>query len=427
MKKTVLAITLFPAFVLGQVGINTQNPKAIFHIDGSKDNPSSGTLSALQQKNDVVVTSAGQIGIGTILPEASSVLDMSTINDKGFITPKISLTSNTDQTTITSPATGLMAYNTGAGALSYKGYVFWNGSEWRTLDGKSLKSGTIGSLTCNNVTLTPNSYTAGNAYSGTMEVPYTGGNGGVYPSQTIGPVNGLTATISDGNFTNGSGTLIYSVTGTPTVTSPTTTTFNLSIGGQTCSATVGASDAITLGELVYYRAEVSASGAGWLSDMLAANGSTSLPTLGNKIQLDAYFSGDSNGGNGSVTMYPRIVNITSTPIKIWFSALSTVDRFNAGNYLLAAKPSSGTNKSYVELDNGIYYGVGFNDMYTDPTSTPGRTSGSGNNANQEVETVDIAFDDKWYRVYYFPTVDNKNTTGTSDNTRVIYLSIQRLY
>lgn len=106
-----------------------------------------------------------------------------------------------------------------------------------------------------------------------------------------------------------------------------------------------------------------------------------------------------------------------------------MDRFNAGNYLLAPSTPTGSGTSlapsaYVELDNGIYYNLGYNDMAG--VSTP-RVTGSGGVAHQEVLTMDLSLDDKWYRVYYFPIVDNKNTTTTADDTRDIYLSIQRLY
>ncbi|SIQ96837.1 hypothetical protein SAMN05880574_1413 [Chryseobacterium sp. RU37D] len=55
----------------GNVGINTSNPQAMLHIDGGKDNPTTGAPSAAQEANDVVVTSAGRLGIGTINPGVS--------------------------------------------------------------------------------------------------------------------------------------------------------------------------------------------------------------------------------------------------------------------------------------------------------------------------------------------------------------------
>lgn len=345
-------------------------------------------------------------------PHASAVLELKA-TDKGFLGPRVSLLSQTDQVTIPSPAVGLLVYNLGTPGLTYVGYVYWTGSEWRALNSTSISEGTIGSITCNGVSSVPSIYQTGTAYTGTMMVPYTGGNGGVYEAQTIGPINGLTATLPTGNFNVGSGTLAYTVTGTPTVTSPEVTTFPITVGGKTCSAIIGSGDGIAPGDLVYYRTTMSATTSGvWLSAY-----ANDLPVIGGKLRLDAYFSANSNGGNGWVSMYPRLVNVSANPVKLWFSAVTTVDRFNAGNYLMAAG-------GYVELDNGIYYGVGYNDIQG--VTTP-RASGSGEGGHQEVVTVDLSLDDKWYRIYYFPIVNNMNTANTADNERQIYLSIQRLY
>ncbi|MPS74973.1 MAG: hypothetical protein E2590_17730 [Chryseobacterium sp.] len=60
---------------------------------------------------DFVAKDNGQIGIGTSSPDASAILDVSATN-KGILLPRVALTSSTDQTTIISPATGLMVYNT---------------------------------------------------------------------------------------------------------------------------------------------------------------------------------------------------------------------------------------------------------------------------------------------------------------------------
>ncbi|MDO3426195.1 hypothetical protein QWT87_14935 [Chryseobacterium sp. APV1] len=430
MRKIILSMTIV-AFNLfySQVGINTSNPKEIFHVDGAKDNPSTGNPTAAQQANDFVVTSSGNVGIGTNSPNSSALLDvnadgLASGSKKGFLGPKAALTSQTDQITIPSPATGLLVYNLGTGGLVYNGYVFWNGTEWRTFNNGSLAPGTVGTITCNGITLSPSTYTTGVPYTGTMNVPYTGGNGGIYAAQTIGPVNGLTATLSAGNFNSGSGTLSYTVSGTPTVTSPITTTFSLNIGGKICNAVIGAGDGLAPGDLVFYKAEFSANVFGWMSAFVA-----DLPIIGGKVRLDAWFNRASNGGNGSVTMWPRLVNTSSSPVKLWFSALTNVDRFNASNYLLAPSTPTGSGatlapSAYMELDNGIYYGVGYNDILG---STIPRTEGSGQGGHQEVLTMDLSLDNKWYRVYYFPTVDNMNTTSTDDNMRVIYLSIQRLY
>jgi hypothetical protein len=64
-----LAYYLFCALsgtTFAQVGINTSNPQATFHVDGSKDNAASGTPTAAQQSNDFAVTSSGNLGIGLL-------------------------------------------------------------------------------------------------------------------------------------------------------------------------------------------------------------------------------------------------------------------------------------------------------------------------------------------------------------------------
>ncbi|MDM1551201.1 hypothetical protein [Empedobacter falsenii] len=70
MKKFIFCISLlFSHYTFSQVGINTQNPLGILHIDGAKDNPSSGIgLTSEQQANDFIVTPSGNVGIGTAFP-----------------------------------------------------------------------------------------------------------------------------------------------------------------------------------------------------------------------------------------------------------------------------------------------------------------------------------------------------------------------
>ncbi|MBB6370374.1 hypothetical protein [Chryseobacterium shigense] len=59
---------LVSLFGYSQVGINTSNPQAMFHIDGGKDNPLTGAPDATQQLNDVVATATGNVGIGINIP-----------------------------------------------------------------------------------------------------------------------------------------------------------------------------------------------------------------------------------------------------------------------------------------------------------------------------------------------------------------------
>ena len=73
-----------------------------------------------------------QTGIGTTTPDASAKLEVNSSN-KGFLPPRVTLTSGTDNTTIANPATGLLVYNTGNNAGLVAGYYYWNGSSWATI------------------------------------------------------------------------------------------------------------------------------------------------------------------------------------------------------------------------------------------------------------------------------------------------------
>ncbi len=75
-----------------------------------------------------------QIGIGTATPNASAILDV-TSTSKGFLQPRVALTGTADTATITSPATGLMVFNTataGSGATAVTpGVYYHNGTAWQ--------------------------------------------------------------------------------------------------------------------------------------------------------------------------------------------------------------------------------------------------------------------------------------------------------
>jgi microcystin-dependent protein len=73
-----------------------------------------------------------QTGIGTTTPHASAKLEVAATN-KGFLPPRVSLTSVTDVSTIPNPATGLLIYNTGTNVGLAAGYYYWNGNAWATI------------------------------------------------------------------------------------------------------------------------------------------------------------------------------------------------------------------------------------------------------------------------------------------------------
>jgi hypothetical protein len=79
---------------------------------------------------------SAQTGIGTNTPHNSAKLEVNATN-KGFLPPRISLTGMLDVSTIPSPATGLVIYNTVAAGVTpnnvVPGYYYWDGTKWNGL------------------------------------------------------------------------------------------------------------------------------------------------------------------------------------------------------------------------------------------------------------------------------------------------------
>ena len=80
--------------------------------------------------------SFSQVGIGTNTIHSSAKLQIESTN-KGFLQPRVTLTGTGDNTTITSPATGLMVFNTataGSGSTAVTpGVYYYSGSAWQRL------------------------------------------------------------------------------------------------------------------------------------------------------------------------------------------------------------------------------------------------------------------------------------------------------
>lgn len=81
MKKIhfILILLFLSHTIFSQVGIGTENPQGILHIDSAEDNATSGEPTAVQQSNDVIVNSAGNIGIGA-LPSTNKLFVSATAN-----------------------------------------------------------------------------------------------------------------------------------------------------------------------------------------------------------------------------------------------------------------------------------------------------------------------------------------------------------
>ncbi|AZA81392.1 hypothetical protein C1637_02105 [Chryseobacterium lactis] len=171
----------------------------------------------------ISMLSFAQVGIKTDKPYPSADLELGS-NDKTLILNRVLNTS-----AIANPVDGMMIYD-----RSEECVKAYQNKKWSKCLGKGLNSRSAISsisLSCSSATISP-APTSGKTYKGTLTIPYTGGNGSSYESQIV-KTNGLSAVLPAGMFSQGSGNLQYSVTGTPDQTG--NITFNVNVVGNTCS------------------------------------------------------------------------------------------------------------------------------------------------------------------------------------------------
>ena len=103
----------------------------------------------------VFLSGKAQTGIGTTSPSPSAKLEVASTN-QGFLPPRIALTATNAASPVTSPATGLLVYNTAIAGTAPNnvapGYYFWNGSAWVAILGNITTSSISGNGTTTTLT-----------------------------------------------------------------------------------------------------------------------------------------------------------------------------------------------------------------------------------------------------------------------------------
>lgn len=95
-----------------------------------------GANTTTTQANAFIVGSGLNVGVGTTTPDASSIMHLNA-NNKGILIPKVSLSATNNAAPVTSPATGLLVFNTvSAGTFPNNvtvGFYYWDGTRWRSI------------------------------------------------------------------------------------------------------------------------------------------------------------------------------------------------------------------------------------------------------------------------------------------------------
>ncbi|MDR6544772.1 hypothetical protein J2810_000812 [Chryseobacterium rhizosphaerae] len=161
--------------------------------------------------------SFAQVGINTANPHLSADLELGSTN-KSLLLNRVPNTG-----AIANPVNGMLIYDVAEQCVkAFQGgawsQCFWKDSPF--------------ALVCSSAVFAPSPAVQNQPYTGTLTIPYTGGDGSAYAAQSV-QANGLTATLPAGTFAVGNGSLQYNITGTP-VSTP-SAVFNITVNGSTCS------------------------------------------------------------------------------------------------------------------------------------------------------------------------------------------------
>ncbi|RNA61590.1 hypothetical protein D1631_06435 [Chryseobacterium nematophagum] len=257
-QNGVIVYVTEPASNVNQVGQTIQIDAAGFYYfdanqnrwkklgSGSNIYNSDGTLSDsryVTMNGNNLGFEGGRIGMGTGSPDPSAILDL-TSTTLGLLPPRM---TKVQMDTILHPSYGLVVFCTDCfgvnkGCLMINDSVTPTISNWGSLCSTNVATGAIDDLQCANASAS-GALHSGIAVSGVnITIPYSGGHSGTYFSGNFNStgVTGLVARLHDGFISDGNGTLIFEITGTPSAAG--TASFNITVGGKSCVFTADVDD-----------------------------------------------------------------------------------------------------------------------------------------------------------------------------------------
>lgn len=94
----------------------------------------------------IALPMVAQTGIGTTTPHASAKLEVAS-STQGFLPPRVALTAANQASPVTSPAIGLLVFNTQTAGTAPNnvtpGYYYWNGSSWSAMPSSQNSIGDV--------------------------------------------------------------------------------------------------------------------------------------------------------------------------------------------------------------------------------------------------------------------------------------------
>ena len=306
----------------------------------------------------IALTAQAQVGIGTSSPDASSVLDI-TSTTKGMLAPRMTATQ---KSAISSPATGLLIYQTDGTT----GFYYYTGSAWIGLPNSGLLSKVEGT----NFT---GSLLVGHATTGTLNAAeYNTGIGlGALQAVTTGDYNtaiGYAAlysnTTGNKNIASGYHALYSNTTGSYNIASGYTALYSNTTGGYNTASGNFAGSNITTGSN---------------NTAIGSNAQVAVATNSNQIRI----------GDENITLATTKVAWTTSSDKRWKSdikqsslGLDFIKSLNPVSYVrnndekkkteygfiaqeleIALNKAGAANNGIISKDDAGMYSVRYNDLF----------------------------------------------------------------
>jgi hypothetical protein len=177
--------------------------------------------------------------VSSVVANENAILELES-NHKGLLIPRM---TTAQRDLIPDPITaGLTIYNITKNCLEW-----YNDTMWYNACGNNPPV-ILPQLDCASTVLNPASIEGGEVYTGTATLSYTEGNSKSYSASSISStgVTGLTATIEAGKFANGSGSITFSITGTPH-SNKGVASFSINLGGIVCTLDCTISSKLRIG------------------------------------------------------------------------------------------------------------------------------------------------------------------------------------
>ncbi len=366
MKKLCLSLSAFLLLTITSmaqnVGIGTNNPASKLDVTGNLSIGSTFSGTAAPSNGAII---EGQVGIGTdtVLPGAALQVNST---DKGFLPPRIVLSSTLVSAPIANPTNGLLIFNTatnGAGPTAVTpGFYYWDTNHWERVNTGAGATGATGAQGATGANGT-NGATGAAGVTGATGATGQDGQSELYAttsssSITIG-TGSKTLTVGTGlSYTVGQTVVIGNVTsGTLRTMTGSVTAYNSGTGAMTVNvATTSGTGTFTTWAVNLSGATQGLTGATGATGANGSNGATGATgatgAAGDKYATTSNTSNTiSASGNKTFTVGTGLAYTVGQSVIAGFSAtqymIGTVSAYNSGtgSMTIAVSSSAGSGNN----------------------------------------------------------------------------------